>query len=363
MRTRFGIVVLALALIMPIEAAQPVGFSQAAGWDRVVQSVLSLFDHYEIVTLGEAHLRPVDAELRLRLVRHPEFPRLVRVIVTESDDAQLAAAVDGLNRELPEAERVRVMTGGAEPVSVILEQVAHGARVLVVYGAGHLWKREGRITEGLRKNQRRVSVVQTLASPTPADTLTTVEKFMGGPERPVLFSLRGTPIARTPAQRVFPGEPLAASLTLGDLADVAIFFGADSSTARTARPTTEDLAAATPFRTLKGRLAGVGWKDGGTHIYLLVALAREGRTDHWVVQGDSADVLSKAGWVFGPGGSVRLGQELSVEVQHLAPGSDATGIARDAPPEVAAFVRSGRVAYGIHVTLADGTRLPLRRQQ
>jgi hypothetical protein len=57
--------------------------SETAGWDNVVASLLSVFDRADVLALGEAPGRKVDGELRLRLVRHPQFVNRVQWIVVE----------------------------------------------------------------------------------------------------------------------------------------------------------------------------------------------------------------------------------------------------------------------------------------
>ena len=67
--------------------------AEAAGWERVLGSLLSAFDNADVVLLGEAHGRQVDAELRLRLIRHPDFPSKARFILLEAHDSELIDAV------------------------------------------------------------------------------------------------------------------------------------------------------------------------------------------------------------------------------------------------------------------------------
>ena len=56
---------------------------ETAGFDRIVQTLVSAFDHVDIVALGESHWRKVDSDLRIALVRNPEFAQKVRFIVVE----------------------------------------------------------------------------------------------------------------------------------------------------------------------------------------------------------------------------------------------------------------------------------------
>lgn len=51
--------------------------------DRVADTLVSQFAKSDIVALGEWHWTREDSDLRIRVVRHPEFFRRVRYIVTE----------------------------------------------------------------------------------------------------------------------------------------------------------------------------------------------------------------------------------------------------------------------------------------
>jgi hypothetical protein len=159
---------------------------ETAGFDRIVQTLVSAFDHVDIVALGDSHWRKVDSDLRIALVRNPEFAKKVRFIVVEfgstaqqptldryirGEDVPLAelqqvwkttsqtngiwespvyadfyAAVREVNKKLPAGGRVRVLAGDppagsglgrdASAFSILQEQVlkTHG-KALVIYGA------------------------------------------------------------------------------------------------------------------------------------------------------------------------------------------------------------------------------------
>ena len=53
---------------------------EAAGIDGIVQTLISVFDQADIIGLGEAHGRRADSDLRITLVRHPDFAKKVRNI-------------------------------------------------------------------------------------------------------------------------------------------------------------------------------------------------------------------------------------------------------------------------------------------
>jgi len=164
---------------------------EAAGVDGIARALISAFDQADIVALGEAHDRKVDSDLRIALVRHPDFAKKVRFIVVEFGStteqatldryirgenvspAQLAqvwetttqaangvwddpiypdflAAVREVNSKLPAGAQIRVLGGDPGPgdnrsretaaVAVLKEQVLQKhAKALVIYGAAHFY--------------------------------------------------------------------------------------------------------------------------------------------------------------------------------------------------------------------------------
>jgi hypothetical protein len=166
---------------------------EAAGIDPIVRTLTSAFDRYDIVALGESHGRfRQESDLRIALVRNPDFVKKVRSIVVEFGStteqstldryirgenvspAQLArvwktttqaangiwdqpiyaeffAAVRDVNSKLPADRQIRVLGGDPGPgdnrgredaaVAVLKEQVLekHG-KALVIYGAAHFYR-------------------------------------------------------------------------------------------------------------------------------------------------------------------------------------------------------------------------------
>jgi hypothetical protein len=166
---------------------------ESAGIDGIVQTLISVFDQADIVALGEWHGRiRLDSDLRIALVRNPDFAKKVRSIVVEFGStteqatldsyirgenvsrtqleqvwktttqgnngfldqpiyADFFAAVRDVNSKLPADARIRVFGGDPGPgdnrsretaaVSVLKEQVLqkHG-KALVIYGAAHFYR-------------------------------------------------------------------------------------------------------------------------------------------------------------------------------------------------------------------------------
>ena len=73
-------------LIQTLLLASLLGVSELRSQDRyhdIVEHILAEWKHADVVCLGEGHGRLYDSELRIALVRHPGFPRIVRAIVVE----------------------------------------------------------------------------------------------------------------------------------------------------------------------------------------------------------------------------------------------------------------------------------------
>lgn len=178
----------------PQIAARPVWDlpDEAPGFDGIARALISAFDHADIVALGEAHDRKVDSDLRIALVRNPDFAKKVRFIEVEFgstteqttldryirgenvtpaqvaqvwktttqaangvwDDpiyADFLAAVRDVNSKLLASARIRVLGGDPGPgdnrsreiaaVDVLKEQVLKKhAKALVIYGAAHFYR-------------------------------------------------------------------------------------------------------------------------------------------------------------------------------------------------------------------------------
>ena len=183
--------VLMCALALPALAQSPTFRlpDEAADTEGIVRALILVFDQVDIVALGEAHDRRADSDLRIALVRHPDFAKKVRFIEVEFastteqstldryirgenvSPAQLAkvwkttsngdwdspiyadffAAVRDLNSKLPADARIRVLGGDPGPTdqrdretaaaAVLEEQVLskHG-KALVIYGAAHFYR-------------------------------------------------------------------------------------------------------------------------------------------------------------------------------------------------------------------------------
>ena len=285
---------------------------EAAGFDGVAGALVSAFDQADIVALGEAHGRAQDSDLRIAIVRHPDFAKKVRSIVVEFGStteqstldrylrgenvsrAQLEqvwktttqapngvwdspiypdffAAVRDVNSRLPAGARIRVFGGDPGPgdnrsretaaVAVLKEQVlAKKGKALVVYGAAHFYRTMD--DAYLSSMGKDVGIARMLETDYPGRTFVVIplgyeltrppvvkadvepdylkfDRALTTQVRPVLVPLRRAPFRDFTAEE-FLGRTLitcrgsggcasvfnGSRLTLGDMADAAVYFGA-----------------------------------------------------------------------------------------------------------------------------------------
>src|SRR5687767_7020537 len=156
----------------------------------IVKGILSAWDKFDVVCLGEDHGSKNDSDLRITLVEHPDFIRKVNVIMVEFANSERQAVLDRLvlegqdipledlrkvwigssstyvwdspiyeaflrtvrkvNLALPRNQRVRVLAGDNFQVTnrgrLIREMVSReildkGLKGLTIYGAGHCEQR------------------------------------------------------------------------------------------------------------------------------------------------------------------------------------------------------------------------------
>src|SRR4029453_10354213 len=83
---------------------------EAVGIKGIVGALISVYDQFDVVALGEMHDRQHDSDLRLALVRHPDFARKVRTIVVEwgrtTEQATLDRYIRGENVSKAQFEQV-----------------------------------------------------------------------------------------------------------------------------------------------------------------------------------------------------------------------------------------------------------------
>jgi hypothetical protein len=83
---------------------------ESAGIDGIVAALISVYDQFDVVALGESHARKVESDLRVALARHPDFAKKVRTIVVEFASTTEQATLDRYIRgeDVPRAQFERV---------------------------------------------------------------------------------------------------------------------------------------------------------------------------------------------------------------------------------------------------------------
>jgi hypothetical protein len=283
------------ALLLSLAAASLVGQQQAklrlpdetVGSQRIIKTLISAFDHADIVALGDDHWRKWDSDLRIDLVRDPEFARKVHFIVVEFGSTAKQATLDryirgedvpfpelqqvwrtttqtngvwdspvyakffetvrDVNKKLRPDVRLRILAGDPptgssldredSAASVLKEQVlAKHAKALLIYGAGHLFRASRSLTQTLEADpQARIFVAITLGGP-----YVEYDKFEAAIKtrlRPVLVPLDRSPFRNFSAEeflgsrvkKLVNGEWVSAyqgsSLTLAQMVDACIYLG------------------------------------------------------------------------------------------------------------------------------------------
>src|SRR5690349_8460837 len=67
---------------------------ESAGIDAIARALIATFDHVDIVALGEVHEGKIDSDLRLAVIRHPDFAEKARAVVIECGSTTEQATLD-----------------------------------------------------------------------------------------------------------------------------------------------------------------------------------------------------------------------------------------------------------------------------
>jgi len=272
-------------VVAPTLAALVIGAHTVRAQERytgVVEGILAAWKTADVVCLGEDHGRQYDSDLRIALVRHPQFSRTVRVIVVESanpshqdlldrfilDGAALSReelspiwrdasgaevwespiyeeflrAVREVNLGLSREQRVRVLGGdskidwsqiqraedlvpllnrGGNIRNIIAQQVLDvHLKGLAIYGAGHCSKIGGGFPGDLagRYPATRMWSIWTLSR-----GARSVRSVFGFGSNPAYLIVNGTQWSSTPARDLL--EVVQPGVSLGDVLDAVVYHG------------------------------------------------------------------------------------------------------------------------------------------
>lgn len=79
----------------PLNGASEVRLpDESMGIDGIARALVSTFDQVDIVALGEAHQPKLDSDLRIAVVRRPDFAKKVRSIVVECGSTTEQSTLD-----------------------------------------------------------------------------------------------------------------------------------------------------------------------------------------------------------------------------------------------------------------------------
>lgn len=286
-RVRRTCSICALALTATLGFAQapaPRVPGEAAGLDQIVRTLIDVFDEVDILALGENHGRQQDSDLRIALVRHPDFAKKVRSIVVEFGStteqstldryaqggnvsraelervwttttqagngvwdaaiyAAFFAAIRDVNAALPVDSRIRVFGGDPGPgdnrsretaaLAVLKEQVLQKrGKALVIYGAAHFYRAAP--ADYLASMGQDVGLARMLDADYPGRTFVVIP--VGGPAAPLPpgIALRDPDYARLDRAITAPARPVLLSLQRSPFRELRAeeFLGATLLTCR-----------------------------------------------------------------------------------------------------------------------------------
>src|SRR5689334_7229574 len=92
---------IAWCCLSPIPGAHPNILDESPGIKGIVRTLLSVFHLFDIVALGEDHVSKGDSDVRISLIRHPDFAKKVRAVVVEFGSASEQSTLDRYVRGEP----------------------------------------------------------------------------------------------------------------------------------------------------------------------------------------------------------------------------------------------------------------------
>ena len=262
--------------------------SQIDPLDGMVKEILASYDRVDLVCLGERHGSRQDSDLRLRLIRHPDFAAKVDVIVVEFANAMHQARLDrfiagenvpiedvrwiwrdtgyrawdspiyeaflttvrDVNKTLPEDQRIRVIAGdvptdwsqiktwedmprvinrGSYPIGVIEEEVFDkGLKGLAIFGSGHCERWGIGFTPALERNHPgRLFVI---APTKDNDTKQRLRNAVRLSDKPQLITIKDSPIAEHRAHDYLYSSDFTDQTKMVDVVDAMAYFGSSPDT-------------------------------------------------------------------------------------------------------------------------------------
>ncbi|MFQ5528403.1 MAG: serine hydrolase [Thermoanaerobaculia bacterium] len=250
-----------------------------------IEAVLSLYDEADVVAYGEHHGSIPNARFRIELVKHPDFPRRVDVIVIESANSfhqdtldryifgeevprdklvwvwrdtgsqvwdapiyeEFLAAVRQVNRTLPKEEKIRILAGdlpidwsnvqsgqdmmeyadrGDFPLHIVeCEVLRKDLKALLVFGSGHLYHNFGGsfITALDPRYRGRIRMLEV--TPWAEQSMVRLRELFELGSVPRLIDIAKSPAAEWNLYDALYGRSLGNEPTLGEAVDGVIYLG------------------------------------------------------------------------------------------------------------------------------------------
>jgi hypothetical protein len=271
--------------------------AETVGIDRIVSTLISAFDRVDVVALDDTRQRKVDSDLRIQLIRTPEFARKVHLIIVEFANtadqsildryingenisleqlqhvwrntccpavwdsplyADFFAAVRDVNKSLPARKRIRVLAGDppaeipatqrdVTAVSVLKRQgLDKAGKALLIFGGGHLSYAGGALTsamQGWRRGRTFVVFIRGGKDPGYAP----FDLALKSRTRPILFSVTRPPFSNFSTDFLAAGSKVLVSgvwvdvvprggATPGQEADAWVYLGSSPDAEDFVRP-------------------------------------------------------------------------------------------------------------------------------
>src|SRR5258708_7560715 len=92
---------LACFFLSPYAGAHPNKPGESGGIRGIVRTLLSVFDQFDVVALGEDHESKGDSDVRIALIRDPGFAKKVGTVVIEFGSASEQRTLDRYLRGEP----------------------------------------------------------------------------------------------------------------------------------------------------------------------------------------------------------------------------------------------------------------------
>ncbi|MGH7665646.1 MAG: ChaN family lipoprotein [Gemmatimonadaceae bacterium] len=268
-RLLLGAVSLLVFTPLPRVTAQTPATEATTDLRGIVDGILAAWEHADVICLGEGHGDQNDADLRIALVRHPDFARRVAVIVVEFGDVAqqplldrlilegerlsrdqlrqvwstargaevwespvyeaFLRAVSDVNRQLTRERRVRVLAGddparanrgGAIRELIRREILDKQMKGLAIYGARHC-ERRGFGFPGELADRYPGKIWSAFGF----YDVEAGRRILGLGSEPQLVPVTGTDRSRIPVGRMFFTGMANDPATLENIANAIVYYG------------------------------------------------------------------------------------------------------------------------------------------